>query len=81
MIGFLILMAVLVAAAGVAMLGLLFKLVLLPVRLAVGLVKLAALAVAGLVVLAVGLPFVLVLLLPFAFLGLVGWGVVKLARA
>jgi hypothetical protein len=69
-----------VMAAGIAFLGVIVKLVLLPVRLAFGLTKVAILGVGTLILLLVGLPFVAVLLFPLVVLGALGWGAMRLAR-
>ncbi len=66
---------------GLVLLLTLVKLVLLPVRLAFGLAKVAFLGVAALLLVLVGLPFLAVLLLPLAVLGAVAWGAMRLMRA
>lgn len=82
MLGLLALAAVAaLVVTGLVLLLTLVKLVLLPVRLAFGLAKVAFLGVAALLLVLVGLPFLAVLLLPLAVLGAVAWGAMRLMRA
>ena len=82
MITFLVLLGGLFTLAlGVAMLGLLIKLVLLPVRFALLLLKLVVAGAAGVVLLLVGLPLVAALLLPLVLAGLVVWGTARIVFA
>ena len=69
------------ALAALAVFAALFKLILLPIRLAFGLVKLAVLFVIAAALLAVGLPVALIFLLPLVFFGLLVWGTVRLLAA
>jgi hypothetical protein len=62
---------------GVVLLGLLVKLVLLPVRLGFVFLKLAVAGPVGVTFLIVGLPLVAVLLLPLALAVLVVWGTAR----
>ena len=65
----------------VGVLALLLKLVLLPLKLAFGLAKLAVVCTVGLLLLMLGLPLLLVLGFPLLVLGVFVWGVAKLAFA
>ena len=66
---------------GVAALGLLIKLVILPFRFALIVLKVAIAGVAAVAVLVIGLPIVAVLLLPLALAALVVWGTARLVLA
>lgn len=82
MLGLLAVMTVVALfATGLVLLLALVKLVLLPVRLAFGLAKLAFLGVGALLLVLVGLPVLAVLLLPLAVLAAVAWGAARLVRA
>jgi hypothetical protein len=65
----------------VALLGLLVKLVLLPIKLAFGLFKLAILGALGLTLLLLGLPLLAILALPLLVLGALAWGMARLVFA
>ncbi len=82
MLGFLVLLMVagLLATVLVFLLTLV-KLLLLPVRLAFGVAKLAFLGVAAVLLVLVGLPFLAVFLLPLVVLGFAAWGAMRLVRA
>jgi hypothetical protein len=73
--------AILVTGFAVALLALLSKLVLLPFRLAFGLLKVAIALVIGVELLLLGLPLLLVFALPFLVLGVLAWGVARLVLA
>ena len=65
----------------VALLVLLGKLILLPFKLAFGLLKVAIALTVGLGLLLLGLPLLLVLALPLLVLGLLAWGMLRLVFA
>ncbi len=78
-------LALSVAALGIAVVlaasVVLLKLLLLPVRLAFGVAKIACVLAAGGVLLLLGLPLLLVVIVPFLAMAAVVWGMLRLLAA